>query len=111
MATATATRPPPGFGSDFGDHRGAGRADILDGDPDGCPRALGRDRTSGDLLNIRGTIAGKGAAFRSRGDPWADTTAIQGRLMLPRPKAEPRRPGSRLPRIVDTGAQDMTSVS
>lgn len=39
-------------------------------------------RSTRDLLNILGTIADKGAAFRSLGDPWADTTTAHGRLML-----------------------------
>lgn len=39
-------------------------------------------RSTQDLLNILGTIAGKGAAFRPLGDPWADTTTPHGRLML-----------------------------
>ncbi len=38
-------------------------------------------RSTRDLLNVLGTIA-KGAAFRSLGDPWADTTTPHGRLML-----------------------------
>ncbi len=39
-------------------------------------------RSTRDLLNVLGTIADKGAAFRSLGDPWADTTTPHGRLML-----------------------------
>lgn len=39
-------------------------------------------RSTRDLLNVLGTIAEKGAAFRSLGDPWADTTTPHGRLML-----------------------------
>jgi DNA invertase Pin-like site-specific DNA recombinase len=39
-------------------------------------------RSTRDLLNILGTIADKGAMFRSLGDPWADTTTPHGRLML-----------------------------
>ena len=39
-------------------------------------------RSTRDLLNILGTVAEKGAAFRSLGDPWADTTTSHGRLML-----------------------------
>jgi DNA invertase Pin-like site-specific DNA recombinase len=35
-----------------------------------------------DLLNILGTVAEKGAAFRSLADTWADTTTSHGRLML-----------------------------
>jgi DNA invertase Pin-like site-specific DNA recombinase len=39
-------------------------------------------RSTRDLLNVLGTLAEKGAAFRSLGDPWADTTTPHGRLML-----------------------------
>ena len=39
-------------------------------------------RSTRDLLNILGAIADKGAAFRSLGDAWADTTTPHGRLML-----------------------------
>jgi DNA invertase Pin-like site-specific DNA recombinase len=39
-------------------------------------------RSTRDLLNTLATIAGKKAAFRSLGDPWADTTTPHGRLML-----------------------------
>ena len=39
-------------------------------------------RSTRDLLNILGMVAEKGAAFRSLGDPWADTTTSHGRLML-----------------------------
>lgn len=39
-------------------------------------------RSTRDLLNILGTMADKGAAFRSLSDPWADTTTPHGRLML-----------------------------
>jgi DNA invertase Pin-like site-specific DNA recombinase len=39
-------------------------------------------RSTRDLLNILTAIAGKGAAFRSLADGWADTTAPHGRLML-----------------------------
>ena len=39
-------------------------------------------RSTRDLLNTLATIAGKGAAFRSLGDAWADTTTPHGRLML-----------------------------
>lgn len=39
-------------------------------------------RSTRDLLNILGTIAEKGAAFRSLGDQWTDTTSPHGRLML-----------------------------
>lgn len=39
-------------------------------------------RSTRDLLNILGVIADKGAAFRSLGDGWADTTTAHGRLML-----------------------------
>ncbi|MBI1208638.1 MAG: recombinase family protein [Azospirillum sp.] len=34
------------------------------------------------LLHTRKAVAGKGAAFRSLGDAWADTTTAHGRLML-----------------------------
>ena len=39
-------------------------------------------RSTRDLLNVLGALAEKGAAFRSLGDPWADTTSPHGRLML-----------------------------
>ena len=39
-------------------------------------------RSTRDLLNILAHIADKGAAFRSLGDAWADTTTPHGRLML-----------------------------
>ena len=39
-------------------------------------------RSTRDLLNVVAAIADKGAAFRSLGDPWADTTTPHGRLML-----------------------------
>src|SRR3546814_15337023 len=35
-----------------------------------------------DLLNILDTVARAGALFRSLGDPWADTTTPNGRLMM-----------------------------
>jgi predicted nucleotidyltransferase len=39
-------------------------------------------RSTRDLLNILDTLASRGAAFRSLGDQWADTTTPHGRLML-----------------------------
>lgn len=39
-------------------------------------------RSTRDLLNVLGTIAEKGAGFRSLDDKWADTTTPHGRLML-----------------------------
>ena len=39
-------------------------------------------RSTRDLLNTLATITGKGAAFRSLGDGWADTTTPHGRLLL-----------------------------
>lgn len=39
-------------------------------------------RSTRDLLNILGTIADRGSAFRSLSDSWADTTTPHGRLML-----------------------------
>jgi DNA invertase Pin-like site-specific DNA recombinase len=39
-------------------------------------------RSTRDLLNTLATISAKGAAFRSLGDAWADTTTAHGRLML-----------------------------
>jgi DNA invertase Pin-like site-specific DNA recombinase len=39
-------------------------------------------RSTRDLLNILAAITGKGSAFRSLGDTWADTTTPHGRLML-----------------------------
>src|SRR5258705_6121316 len=39
-------------------------------------------RSTRDLLNLLGTIAEKGAGFKSLKDAWADTTTAHGRLML-----------------------------
>src|SRR5438046_10768046 len=39
-------------------------------------------RSTRDLLNLLGTIAEKGAGFKSIRDTWADTTTAHGRLML-----------------------------
>lgn len=39
-------------------------------------------RSTRDLLNILGTLAERGVAFRSLADTWADTTTPHGRLML-----------------------------
>jgi DNA invertase Pin-like site-specific DNA recombinase len=39
-------------------------------------------RSTRDLLNILGTIADKGAGFRSLSDAWADTTTAHGRLIV-----------------------------
>jgi DNA invertase Pin-like site-specific DNA recombinase/predicted nucleotidyltransferase len=39
-------------------------------------------RSTRDLLNILDALASHGAAFRSLGDTWADTTTPHGRLML-----------------------------
>ncbi len=39
-------------------------------------------RSTRDLLNLLGSIAEKGAAFKSLKDNWADTTTAHGRLML-----------------------------
>src|SRR3984893_16620552 len=39
-------------------------------------------RSTRDLLNLLGTIAEKGAGFKSLRDTWADTTTAHGRLML-----------------------------
>ena len=39
-------------------------------------------RSTRDLLNALAAVAERGAAFRSLGDPWADTTTAHGRLML-----------------------------
>ena len=39
-------------------------------------------RSTKDLLNTLGTVADKGAGFRSLRDTWADTTTAHGRLML-----------------------------
>ena len=40
-----------------------------------------------DLLNTLATITAKKAGFRSLSDGWADTTTLQGRLMLTRSAA------------------------
>src|SRR5262245_19306899 len=39
-------------------------------------------RSTRDLLNVLDQVAKAGAGFKSRGDPWADTTTPGGRLML-----------------------------
>jgi DNA invertase Pin-like site-specific DNA recombinase len=39
-------------------------------------------RSTRDLLNLLGTLAEKGAGFKSLRDTWADTTTAHGRLML-----------------------------
>jgi DNA invertase Pin-like site-specific DNA recombinase len=39
-------------------------------------------RSTRDLLNLLGAVAGKGAGFKSLRDTWADTTTPHGRLML-----------------------------
>ena len=39
-------------------------------------------RSTRDMLNTLAKIADRGAAFRSLGDTWADTTTPHGRLML-----------------------------
>ena len=39
-------------------------------------------RSTRDLLNLLGTIAEKGAGFKSLRDAWADSTTAHGRLML-----------------------------
>src|SRR5258705_1785955 len=39
-------------------------------------------RSTRDLLNLLGTIAERGAGFKSLRDTWADTTTAHGRLML-----------------------------
>lgn len=39
-------------------------------------------RSTRDLLNVLAALAERGAAFRSLGDAWADTTTPHGRLML-----------------------------
>src|SRR6266481_1100759 len=39
-------------------------------------------RSTRDFLNLLGTIAEKGAGFKSLRDTWADTTTAHGRLML-----------------------------
>jgi DNA invertase Pin-like site-specific DNA recombinase len=39
-------------------------------------------RSTRDLLNILADVNGRGAAFRSVKDTWADTTTPHGRLML-----------------------------
>lgn len=39
-------------------------------------------RSTRDLLNVLAAVADRGAAFRSLGDAWADTTTPHGRLMV-----------------------------
>src|ERR1700676_4908942 len=45
-------------------------------------RLDGLARSTRDLLNLLGTIAEKGAGFKSLRDTWADTTTAHARLML-----------------------------
>jgi DNA invertase Pin-like site-specific DNA recombinase len=39
-------------------------------------------RSTRDLLNVLATVSERQAAFRSLGDPWADTTTPHGKLMV-----------------------------
>src|SRR6516165_1988304 len=39
-------------------------------------------RSTRDLLNVLATVSERQAAFRSVGDPWADTTTAHGKLMV-----------------------------
>jgi DNA invertase Pin-like site-specific DNA recombinase len=39
-------------------------------------------RSTRDLLNTLAALGDKGAAFKSLGDPWADTTTPHGKLMV-----------------------------
>src|SRR5271168_2475875 len=55
---------------------------IDDGDALMVSRLDRLARSTRDLLNILATLAQRGAAFRSLGDTWADTTTPHGRLML-----------------------------
>src|SRR5262245_40755250 len=54
-------------------------------------------RSTRDLLNILDALGKAGAAFKSLGDAWADTTTPHGRLMLTvlggrvRARADPRQ--------------------
>lgn len=57
-------------------------AKLGDGDVVMVTRLDRLARSTRDLLNILATITAKGAAFRSLGDAWADTTTPHGRLML-----------------------------
>jgi len=57
-------------------------ATIDDGDVLLVSRLDRLARSTRDLLNILDTIARRGAAFRSLGDRWADTTTPHGGLML-----------------------------
>jgi DNA invertase Pin-like site-specific DNA recombinase len=40
-------------------------------------------RSTRDLLNLLDAIGKAGAGFKSLSDAWADTTTVNGRLMLP----------------------------
>ncbi len=57
-------------------------ATIHDGDVLIVSRLDRLARSTRDLLNILATLGQRGAAFRSLGDSWADTTTPHGRLML-----------------------------
>lgn len=57
-------------------------AQLADGDVLMVARLDRLARSTRDLLNILAQIADCGAAFRSLGDTWADTTTSHGRLML-----------------------------
>ena len=55
---------------------------LTKGDVLVVPRLDRLARSTRDLLNLLGTIAEKGAGFKSLRDTWADTTTAHGRLML-----------------------------
>jgi DNA invertase Pin-like site-specific DNA recombinase len=57
-------------------------ADLAKGDVLIVTRLDRLARSTRDLLNLLGTIAEKGAGFKSLRDTWADTTTAHGRLML-----------------------------
>jgi DNA invertase Pin-like site-specific DNA recombinase len=57
-------------------------AELQDGDVLLVTRLDRLARSTRDLLNILDTISKAGSGFRSLSDPWCDTTAPHGRLML-----------------------------
>jgi DNA invertase Pin-like site-specific DNA recombinase len=57
-------------------------ASLLPGDVLLVTRLDRLARSTRDLLNVLDTISGKGAAFKSLADTWADTTTAHGRLLI-----------------------------
>jgi DNA invertase Pin-like site-specific DNA recombinase len=60
-------------------------------------------RSTRDLLNLLGTIAEKGAGFKSLRDAWADSTTAHGRLMSESFGCMRTRRGEGAPRFAPAG--------